>query len=99
MRLYEECSKYNVISHSSCENRVNILLKPHCHVKLRTAAEGTSCSFTDSATVYIALLRIHQNDWYKVCDIIRTGQMSERSVCSWVAKFKTGYEHLKDTTR
>lgn len=25
--------------------------------------------------------------------------MSQRSVYRWVAKFKTGYEHLKDATR
>ena len=35
----------------------------------------------------------------EVCDIYGNGQMSHRSVCRWVAKSKTGYEHLKDAAR
>ena len=35
----------------------------------------------------------------EVCDISREGQMSNRSICRWVAKFKAGLQDLKDTAR
>ena len=35
----------------------------------------------------------------EVCDISGEGQMSHRSICRWVAKFKAGLQDLKDTAR
>lgn len=35
----------------------------------------------------------------EVCDIYGNGQMSHRSVCRLVAKFKIRYKHLKDANR
>lgn len=35
----------------------------------------------------------------EVCDIYGEGQMSHRSICRWVAKFKTGQQQVKDATR
>ena len=34
----------------------------------------------------------------EVCDIYEEGQMSNRSGCRWVAKFKTSQQDLKDAT-
>ena len=36
---------------------------------------------------------------HEVCDIRGEGQMSHRSVCMWVAKFKAGQQDLKDAAR
>ena len=35
----------------------------------------------------------------EVCDIYGEVQISQRSVCRWVAKFKTGQQGLKDAAR
>ena len=35
----------------------------------------------------------------EVCDIYGEGQISHRSVCRWVAKFKAGKQDLKDAAR
>ena len=32
----------------------------------------------------------------KVCDIFEETQMSYRTICRWVAKFRRGYQQLKD---
>lgn len=46
------------------------------------------------------LLGIKHVDIHReVCDIYGEGEMSHRSICRWVAKFKTGQQQVKDTTR
>ena len=36
---------------------------------------------------------------HEVCDIYGEGQMSNRCVCRWVAKFKAGQQDLRDAAR
>ena len=47
-----------------------------------------------------SLLNLKPVDIHRdVCDIYGEGQMSHRSVCRWVARFKAGQQDLKDAAR
>lgn len=77
---------------------VNIALERTIYTILRI--NGNRENNTLEIRTYIKgriILGIKQVDIHsEVCDICMNGQMSYRSVCRQVARFYTGYEHLKD---